>query len=77
MVTAVMFQDKLAKLPKSRNIQPKRFEMAREIKNRFRTVKRDSLIPTFPEFVKYVVSVDTKIEKKGCPHIQGCNMGRG
>ena len=60
-----MFQDKLAKLPKSRNIQPKRFEMAREIKNRFRTVKRDSLIPTFPEFVKYVVSVDTKIEKKG------------
>ena len=51
--------------------------MAREIKNRFRTVKRDSLIPTFPEFVKYVVSVDTKIEKKGCLHVQGCNMGRG
>ena len=58
VVTDVMFQDKMAKLPKSRNIQPKRFVMAREIKNRFRTVKRDSLTPTFPEFVNYVVSVD-------------------
>ena len=52
-----MFQDKLAKLPSSQNIQPKRFEMAREIKHRFRTEKRESLIPTFTEFVKYVVSV--------------------
>ena len=78
VVTDVMFQDKMAKLPKSRNIQPKRFVMAREIKNRFRTVKRDSLTPTFPEFVNYVVSVDIdNLIKKGFPHLQGCNMGRG
>ena len=68
-MTGVMFQDKLAKLPKSQNIQPKRFEMAREIKNRFRTIKRASLIPTFPEFVKYVVSVNPKKKMKKSFHM--------
>ena len=59
-MTHVVFQDKLAKLPSSQNIQPKIFEIARETKRRFRTEKRESLIPTFPEFVKYVVSVATE-----------------
>ena len=57
-------QDKLAKLPKSPKVQPRRLEIAREIKNRFRKGKRKSLIPTFPEFVKYVVSVASSKEAK-------------
>jgi len=50
------FLDKLAKLPKTPDFQPKRLAIARQIKNRFRTEERESLIPTFPEFAAYVVS---------------------
>ena len=53
------FLDKLAKLNPDRSIQPKRRQIDLYIKNKFRTEAREGIIPTFEEFVKYVVGTTT------------------
>ena len=53
------FLDKLAKLNPDPSIQPKRRQIDLYIKNKFRTEAREGIIPTFEEFVKYVVGTTT------------------
>ena len=52
------YLDKLAKFNPDPSIQPKRRRIALYIKNKFRTQPREGIVPTFEEFVKYVVSCE-------------------
>ena len=51
----LLLQDKFAKLPPPGGKQQKRRRIANAIKQRMRKTARTSLIPTFEEFIEYVV----------------------